>query len=230
MTGDGDRSRRYWDRAAAENAAWYVATGFTSESEEFFEQGAIETDSFLAVCGVHLGPDDSVLEIGCGVGRMTRRLSERARSVTAVDVSEEMLNRCRTNLAERANVTFALVPGDGSMPDVPDASVQVVFSYITLQHVPSRQAQLRYLSEGGRVLSSGGRLAIQIRGLGVAARALDWFGHLHHLLRGRSTLNRAWRGARLHDAEVRRALEGTGVDVRVVVSDRRHRWVVGLKA
>lgn len=230
MTGEGDASRRYWDRAATENAAWYVATGFTSESEEFFRQGAVETDSFLAVCGVGVGPEDAALEIGCGVGRMTRRLSERAGSVLAVDVSEEMLNRCRANLAERANVTFARVPGDGSLPDVADGSVQVVFSYITLQHVPTRQAQLRYLREAGRVLGRGGRLAIQIRGLGVAARSLDWFGHLHHLVRGRATLNRAWRGARLSDADVRGAFDGTGVDVRVVVSDRRHRWVVGHKA
>lgn len=230
MNGDGDISRRYWDRAATENAAWYVATGFTAETEEFFEQGAVETDSFLAVCGVHVGGDDSVLEIGCGVGRMTRRLSERAGRVIAVDVSEEMLNRCRANLADRSNVTCVLVPGDGSLPEIPDGSVDVVFSYITLQHVPSRQAQLHYLREGGRVLAGGGRLAIQIRGLGIVPRALDWFGHVHHLLRGRSTFNRAWRGARLSDADVKNAFESTGVGVRVVVSDRRHRWVVGHKA
>jgi SAM-dependent methyltransferase len=229
MTDRSDLSRRFWDRAASENAAWYVATGFTSEDEGFFRSGATETDALLALCGVPVGPEDAVLEIGCGVGRMTRRLSELAGQVIAVDVSTEMLNRCRTHLADRGNVEYLQVPGDGHLAGVADGSVQVVFSYITLQHVPSADAQLRYLSEGGRVLAPGGRMAIQVRALGPAARLLDWSGHVHHLMRGRSTLSRAWRGARLPDAGIREHLERAGVEARILVADRRHRWVVGQK-
>jgi SAM-dependent methyltransferase len=224
----GEVSRRFWDKAARDNAAWHVATGHTEESEQFFRQGADETDLFLDLCGVTIRPTDTVLEIGCGVGRMTRRLSELAEQVIAVDVSQEMINRCAGNISDRANVACLLVPGDGTLPEVADDAVQVVFSYITLQHVPSKQAQMLYLEESGRVLAAGGQLAIQIRGDSLSARLRDWLGHLGHVIQRRATLSRAWRGARLSDGDVRHALVPAGLDLEVR-GYNRHRWVVGRK-
>jgi SAM-dependent methyltransferase len=223
----GDVSRQFWDRAATENAAWYVATGHTAETDEFFRHGAEETDALLAFCQLTVAATDTVVEIGCGVGRMTRRLSELAARVIAVDVSEEMLRRGRENLADRANVELLKVPGDGHLPDIADGAANLVFSYITLQHVPSREAQLLYLKEASRVLAPGGRLAVQVRGAGVAATSLDWFGHLYHLARGRATMSRAWRGARLTDREIIQTCASSGVVAGTTRSDRRHRWVVG---
>lgn len=224
----GEVSRRFWDKAARDNAAWHVATGHTEENEEFFRQGADETDLFLNLCDVVVRPTDTVLEIGCGVGRMTRRLSALAGRVTAVDVSQEMLKRCAHNISDQSNVTCLLVPGDGSLREVADNTVQVVFSYITLQHVPSKQAQMLYLEESGRVLTPGGQLAIQIRGDSLSARLTDWLGHLGHVIQRRATLSRAWRGARLPDGDVRLALVPTGLDVEIRRYNR-HRWVVGRK-
>ncbi|HEU5271688.1 MAG TPA: class I SAM-dependent methyltransferase, partial [Jatrophihabitans sp.] len=209
---------------ARENAAWYVATGYTAETAEFFAQGSRETDHFLDFCGITVQPTDRVLEIGCGVGRMTRRLSELAAGVLATDVSQEMLNRAQANLADRSNVSFVLVPGDGTLP-VPDDSVDLVFSYITLQHVSSKLDQLRYLHESVRVLAPGGRLAIQVRGNRPAAVGLDWLGHLRHLLRGRRTLRPEWRGSRLSDASIAAAV-GFDAGLRIRPLGRRHRWVV----
>ena len=224
----GEVSRRFWDKAARDNAAWHVATGHTEENEEFFRQGADETDLFLNLCDVVIRPTDTVLEIGCGVGRMTRRLSALAGRVIAVDVSQEMLKRCAHNISDQSNVTCLLVPGDGSLREVADNTVQVVFSYITLQHVPSKQAQMLYLEESGRVLTPGGQLAIQIRGDSLSARLTDWLGHLGHVIQRRATLSRAWRGARLPDGDVRLALVPAGLDVEIRRYNR-HRWVVGRK-
>src|SRR5918993_1944988 len=155
-------SRTFWDAAAEEDAAWYVATGVHALSEDFFAVGAAETDFYLAMCAVPAPqPDGTFLEIGCGVGRMTRRLCELAGRVIATDVSSEMLRRCRSSLAGRHNVEHLQVPGDGTLTGVPDSSVDVVFSYITLQHVPDADAQLRYLAESVRVLRPGGSAALQ---------------------------------------------------------------------
>jgi ubiquinone/menaquinone biosynthesis C-methylase UbiE len=77
----------------------------------------------------------------------------------------------------------------------PDQSVDMVFSYITLQHVPTVGAQLRYLSEAVRVLRSGGQVAVQVRTCGWQARACHWAGQLAHFVAGRRTLGREWRGA-----------------------------------
>lgn len=220
-------SRTFWDAAARENAAWYVATGFTSESEEFFEQGALETDHFLAHFGVVIAATDRVLEIGCGVGRMTRRLAQLGVGVVATDVSPEMLARCSTNLAALHNVRYVDVPGDGTLAAVPDASQDVVFSYIVLQHVPTAQAQLRYLTESARVLAEGGRMLIQVRRNSFSARSLDWLGHARHRFSGRRTLSGAWRGARVPVAAVEAALAQAGMKkVEVRPYGRRHSWII----
>ena len=138
-------SREFWDDAARTPRGWYVATGHERESEEFFVQGAVETDAFLEFCGVEPGSTATVLEIGCGVGRMTLRLAELFGNVIAVDVSDEMLRRCQENLASQPNVTCLLVDGDGSLGSLGDGAVDAVFSYITFQHVPTRDAAIALL-------------------------------------------------------------------------------------
>ncbi len=52
-----------------------------------------------------------MVEIGCGIGRITRVLAERAHSVRAVDVSERMLAQARELNADVENVKWLL--GDG---------------------------------------------------------------------------------------------------------------------
>jgi SAM-dependent methyltransferase len=211
----------FWDAAARDDAAWYVATGHTATDPAFFAQGAVETDRYLAFCGAAVRPTDTVLEIGCGVGRMTHRLAELAARVITTDVSREMLDRAAKNLIATPNVDYVLVAGDGSLP-VPDAAVDLVFSYITLQHVPSRDAQLRYLRESLRVLRTGGALAVQVRASGVLARAQDWAGHTAHFIRGRPTFHPAWRGATLSPADIL-TISGR---LHVCRFNARHSWVV----
>lgn len=231
------QSRVFWDHAAKRNAAWYVATSHAAESDDFFAQGGTEVDNFLSFCGITPDREQHVLEIGCGVGRMTWRLAELFGHVTAVDISSEMLARAKENLDRHENIDYLLVPGDGSLPGCDDSSQDVVFSYITLQHVPNRRAQLRYLSESARVLRSGGRLAAQVRSGDRASLVFEWLGHVAHALQGRSTLHRSWRGGRLGEGLIREtldpAMEG-GVDIRLWLQRPRfaprHWWIVAKKA
>ncbi len=217
-------SRAYWDEAARRNAAWYVATGHVRESQDFFSQGATETDSFLEFCGIEPRSRAVVLEIGCGVGRMTRRLAELFGSVIAVDVSEEMLQRCRDNLATFSNVAYQLVDGNGSLGGIADGEVDVVFSYITFQHVPTGAAQLRYFDECARVLRDGGKLAVQIRSSAPVAVALSYAGYFVHVAQGRRTLHRSWRGSRVKASAVVARLRARGVTATVRSWPHRARW------
>jgi SAM-dependent methyltransferase len=222
MTDSG--SKRYWDEAARDNAAWHIATGHTREDDAFFAGGATEVDHYLAAAGVALHDTDVVVEIGSGVGRMTRRLAELAERVIATDVSQEMLTRARGNLRDRDNVDFLEVSGEGDLP-LDDASVDAVFSYITMQHVPTVAAQERYFTEALRVLRPGGWALIQYRRSGILPRALDWAGHLGHRLAGRRTLHRAWRGARADITALRRHASAS-VTVELLPAGRRHAWVL----
>jgi ubiquinone/menaquinone biosynthesis C-methylase UbiE len=84
----------------------------------------------------------AVLEIGCGVGRMTRMLARIFGRVTVVDVSREMIERARVNLADAHNVTLIL--GDGAtLSLVADQSQDFAFSFIVFQHIPSVRCSKR---------------------------------------------------------------------------------------
>lgn len=223
----GRTSKEYWDDAARNNAAWHIATGHNTEDGRFFESGRREVDEYLRLAGLSLTGTEALLEIGSGVGRMTRELARRAGRVIASDVSGEMLARAAANLADLDNVEYLELEGDGTLP-LGDSSVSAVFSYITMQHVPTAAAQERYLAEAIRVLAPNGWAYIQLRRSGIVPRMLDWLGHLGHGFRGRRTMNRAWRGARVKESALL-ALRSPEVDVDILPYSRRHIWVLACK-
>jgi SAM-dependent methyltransferase len=221
---NGHSSKRFWDAAARKNAAWHVATRFTSESEPFFASGERDVDEILARAGLSLGATDTLLELGSGVGRMTRYFAQRAGQVIAADVSAEMLRHARENLAELENIEYLEVSGEGDIP-IPDSSVDAVFSYITLQHVPTASAQERYFAESVRILRPGGWAFLQFGHSGVLSGLLDGAAHVKHLLRGHNTLSRAWSGARLDERMLDKYSSQT-VRIDVLPQNRRHVWVL----
>jgi ubiquinone/menaquinone biosynthesis C-methylase UbiE len=220
-------SKFFWDRAARENAAWHIATGYTTESEAFFDSGKREVDEFLRLAGLSLNGTEELLEVGSGVGRMTRHLAALVQRVVAVDVSAEMLSRARANLAGVGNVEFVEVSGAGDLP-LGDSSVDAVFSYVTMQHVPTSSAQERYFAESLRVLRPGGWVFLQFRRSGLVPRLLDWVGHVGHSVVGRRTLNKAWRGARVKE-RVLLAYSSADVSVEILHLSRRHIWARATK-
>ena len=74
------------------------------DQREFFRSGEIHVANEVMpemhrICGGLRSPLDlSILEIGCGIGRMTKMLARVLGRVTAIDVSKEMIDRARVNL------------------------------------------------------------------------------------------------------------------------------------
>ena len=228
--GSSTGSREFWDEAARADAMWHIATGACSDAETFFRSGRVEADTFLAHTGLVPARTQTVLEIGCGMGRMTDRLAELYGAVIALDVSPEMLDRARRALSARKNVSYVLGAGS-DLSGVADESVDAVFSYIVLQHVPTVAGQLEYLRETRRVLRPGGVAAIQVRSNTPTARGLDWAGHLQHRVQGHHTFAKAWRGTRIPRSDLLAAASGNGdtgptATVELRPFGRRHTWVV----
>jgi len=73
-----------------------------------------------------------------------------------------MVDRGRTLLADLPNV--ALHATDGALPMFADESLDLIFSFVVFQHIPSKQAIVRYLRESARVLKPGGVLKFQVDG------------------------------------------------------------------
>jgi SAM-dependent methyltransferase len=181
-------------------------------------------DELVAFCGLQPSKAKVLLEIGCGAGRMTRRFAELYGQVVALDVSDEMLRQGQANLADLDNVAWVLGSG-GDLNAIADSSVDEVFSYITLQHLPDRAAVLRYVQDTGRVLRPGGQGALQARQPGLLPWALDLLGHLAHVAQGRRVWSKAWRGTRVSARALLAAAERSGARADLRTRGRRHLWV-----
>ena len=124
---------------------------FNDPDPENFERSGRADSERLAPL---ISPGDTVLDLGCGIGRVVRYVAPLCSAIWAVDASETMLAYARRRLAETPNVRFALCTGT-SIPDVADGSVDVVYSLITLQHL-EREDAFTLLRELRRVLRPDG--------------------------------------------------------------------------
>jgi trans-aconitate 2-methyltransferase len=116
--------------------------------------------------------DETVLDAGCGSGRVTERLLERlpAGHVIALDGSPAMIREARARLASAGHrVTFVVADLGAPLPLAP-ASVDAVLSTATFHWVPDHDALFRHLAA---VLRPGGRLVAQCGGAGNIARVRE---------------------------------------------------------
>lgn len=178
-----DKMRRDWDARAKENARHYVATARTEWSdEEYFESGRqnVYNEILTDMGNVCQGQDPksmTVLEIGCGSGRMTRALSENFGQVYAVDVSGEMIQRAKDALKDRPN-THLFQNNGQDLSVLGDVQLDFAFTYIVFQHIPSRDVIRNYVREVARLLKPGGLFKFQVHGDPSIKRTADdtWIG------------------------------------------------------
>lgn len=158
------KMREFWDARADEDAFYFVDNRLAyrdPDLERFWASGREDLDVILDALGARIEPDDTVVEIGCGVGRITRELARRATKVMALDVSERMLELAREHNPQLENVEW--IAGDGmSLAPLADSSADVCFSHVVFQHIPDPAVTLGYVREMGRVLRGGGWAAFQV--------------------------------------------------------------------
>lgn len=217
----GYLARRYWNRLAEIDALHAVDTRFsfrTPDLDRFWREGAAALDLLLDTAGAELRAGDAVVEIGCGLGRITRALAGRVASVRALDVSPRMLELAREHNRDLHNVDW--VRGDGrSLAGIESASADAVVSAVVFQHIPDPADTLGYVREIGRVLRPGGWAAIQVSNDPSAhrrrARAdgeprgglVAWHQRRH------------WRGSHVEVADVRSAAADGGMTVERVTGE-----------
>jgi peptidoglycan/LPS O-acetylase OafA/YrhL/SAM-dependent methyltransferase len=216
----GTEIRRFWNARAREDALYFVDTRRRYRDPDPSDFGDAEgiVELLLSELGVELGPRDTVLEIGCGVGRLTRRLAARAGRVVALDVSDEMLSRARELGADFANVSWRL--GDGvSLAGIEDASIDACVSTVVFQHVPDAAITLGYIRELGRVLCDGGWAALQVSNDPSVHRPRDPLRHRALALLGRAPRGQrhpAWLGSWVAIDDVREAAADGGLELQRV--------------
>jgi SAM-dependent methyltransferase len=193
--------RRDWDERAATDAQYYVYTGERTEGREDFEEsGRLNYRQLVRpylpiLLNGRPAKACRVVEIGCGVGRMTRWFAEDFLEVHGVDISAEMVSRARLHLRDFPNVAVRVGSGR-DLQGLTDEGFELVFSYIVFQHVPSREVIESYVRESARVLRPGGFFKFQVQGDQSA----------EYRRQKRDT----WMGETFSAAEVDRMLSGAG--------------------
>jgi len=220
----GAESERFWDDRAREHALHFVDTEVDyddPDTDAFWRRGEEVVARMLELGGVSLGPHESVLDIGCGVGRLTRALASRAGLVYGVDVSGEMLRLAREHNRDLENVRW--LHGDGvGLSVLGDESVDGCFSHVVFQHIPDPAITLAYVREMGRVLRPGGWTLFQV--------STDPEVHRHRVpMRARLKAlanraraadgERAWWGSAVEVPALRAAAAEGGLDVERILDE-----------
>jgi SAM-dependent methyltransferase len=135
-----------WERWGAKDPYFGVLTDprFRSQAlneqalADFFQSGEAHVNHVLAMCQ-RMGGDPpfqpaSVLDFGCGVGRLVIPFARRVPRVVGLDVSPSMLAEARRNCDARGASAVALLPSNDALSEVP-GQFDLVHSCIVLQHI-----------------------------------------------------------------------------------------------
>lgn len=216
--------RSFWNARAREDAFYFVDNSQRykwPDAERFWNAEGVE--QMLADLGVELHPIDVVLEIGCGIGRMTRALSVRSRAVIALDVSDEMLARARHLNPSLGNVRW--MRGDGrTLAGVDDASVDACVSTVTLQHIPDPSITLGYVRELGRVLRPDGWAALEVSNdpeIHAPTAGVLWRAKARVGLAPKGQHHPAWIGSHVELDDLRAAANSSGLTLEKVCGEGR---------
>ncbi|MDD5338269.1 MAG: methyltransferase domain-containing protein [Dehalococcoidales bacterium] len=92
--------RSHFDDTIASKEIWDKrADGFSKRINRVMEGEPLDKDDYISkmLNRIEVKPDWTVLDIGCGPGTLTIPLAKKAKSVTALDISSEMLKNLKLN-------------------------------------------------------------------------------------------------------------------------------------
>jgi SAM-dependent methyltransferase len=174
--------RSFWDKKAKENPYWYVSSYCDYDSQrnmaDFWASGLQIWADLERELNYSPKPTDIVVEIGCGVGRLTRAIAPDVGHVEAFDISEEMLRIAKAGSIQ--NAIFRLAEGF-NLASLKDSSADLVLAYCVFQHLPSLAALQDYVLDMVRVAKPGAIVAFTLT-------ARDWRTSLMPLFRVKAYL------------------------------------------
>ena len=135
--------------------AWFDGA---KDADAAFISGAWDFSHYFArPLSFHLKKPETkiAVEIGYGGGRVLAAASKYFKEVIGVDIHEcsETVN---AEFKKRGITNAKLYTGDGKSIPLNDASVDVVYSFIVLQHVEKIEIFRAYIKEAYRILKPGG--------------------------------------------------------------------------
>lgn len=164
-----EKMKRDWDRRAEADPYYWVAATQEADLESYHASAEKDCSHFMDGLKSALGEKTggALLDLGCGIGRMTAPLASYFERTVGVDVSPIMIQQAQNLHSEIENLEF-IVNSGADLSALEDESFRVVCSYSVLPHLPPDVVQA-YFSELGRILESDGVIRYQF-----------WVGPKHH--------------------------------------------------
>jgi len=151
-----------WEEAANVNEDRYIASGWHYSDKLYETSGILTVGEFLRVLISHTERKElenkTLLELGCGNGRMTKYLAESFDKVIAVDCSKTMLEKGKEKVKAK-NIEWSLTVDDSIT--VKDGTIDFFFTFIVLQHCKEDTIK-KYFKEADRLLKSEGLFIFQL--------------------------------------------------------------------
>jgi SAM-dependent methyltransferase len=159
---DGDAVaaiRDQFDRAVAVAPEASVAL-YSLGSADILDRATTEIVTRLVQWGL-LRPDATVLDIGCGIGRIERTLAPLVGTITAIDVSPGMIEEARRRCRDLANVAFEQCSGR-DLAEHRDRSFDLVLAVDSFPYLFAAGPEIaaQHLRDAARVLRPGGAVVI----------------------------------------------------------------------
>ena len=170
--------RSEWNERAKRDCRFFVASDYAASDEKWVFGAKHDAEFILHHLPKDLGPNHTILDLGCGPGRLLPFFAQRFSLVVGCDVSDEMLKHAKYLCKDLSNVSLFLSDGT-SLNFQPNHSINVVIALAVFIHLDKKTIQ-SYLSEINRILVDGGYFAFDCR----SARTTKedgvqkcWFGH-----------------------------------------------------
>lgn len=144
-----------------------IGKSYYDESEYF--EGAAHLRDFSSpfqryrlrkVLAIHApGPEDRVLDLGCGWGTMSYGIAGQAKEVVGLDFSRNAVDHCNARLAQAGakNVEFRV--GDACDTGLPSGAFDVVVAADVFEHLYPDDSEA-VSREAFRLLKPGGRFSV----------------------------------------------------------------------
>lgn len=160
LADDVEAERAYWDAAARGDGRWEL---FSVPGIDGWDAGvdACLSQIIPALTPV-LRPGATILDLGCGIGRLTLPLAATfpAVSFVGLDLSPKMVTTARTSAKQHGQRNVRFLTGDGRTLPKTLPRLAGALSVLTFQHIPA-EAQEGYVKALAAKLDPGGTLCLQ---------------------------------------------------------------------
>jgi cyclopropane fatty-acyl-phospholipid synthase-like methyltransferase len=147
----------FWDKKASSPKGAIAAVDGSTSEEVLQHTGRWSANQVRQA--LDIGPQDRVLELGCGVGRIGRELAPHCAHWTGADISPRMISHAQQRLNGAGNTSFHQL-SRSSLDMIGDGEIDKAYSIAVFCHMDKEDLYL-YLRDLNRVVRPGGLIFVE---------------------------------------------------------------------